>query len=87
MNNTKLRSVFDTEDYGQIELDIKKILSLKAPEITYNKLSNFLGTGHDLVSRYANNTIVRVDLDILARFCYVLKCEPEDIIKYRHPSK
>lgn len=81
-----LRSVYETDDYGQIYLDIDKLIKEKANGTTYNKLSNLMGTDFDLISRYANNKIVRADLDIIARFCYVFNCLPEEIIKYKAPN-
>lgn len=37
---------------------------------------------YDLVNRYYNNKVVRIDLDIIARMCYVLDCDINDLIKY-----
>ena len=36
----------------------------------------------DLINRYYNNSISRVDLDIISRFCYVLNCNISDILEY-----
>ena len=36
-------------------------------------------------SYYINAPITRVDLDVISKFCYVLNCEPEDILEYIPP--
>ena len=41
-----------------------------------------IATNYDLVNRYYNNKVIRIDLDIIARLCYVLNCSVNDIIKY-----
>ena len=42
---------------------------------------------YDLVNRYYNNKVSRVDLDVIARFCYVLGCNVRDILTYSNPKK
>lgn len=34
-----------------------------------------IAVNYDLVNRYYNNLVIRVDIDIIARMCYVLDCE------------
>lgn len=74
-------SVYTLKDYGKAELNLKKILDDK--KISRNKLSNMIATNYDLVNRYYNNKVVRIDLDIIARICFVLDCDVNDIIKYK----
>ena len=42
-----------------------------------------IAINYDLVNRYYNNRVIRVDIDIIARMCYVLDCDITDILKYR----
>lgn len=42
-----------------------------------------IATNYDLVNRYYNNKVIRIDLDIIARMCYALNCEVNDILKYK----
>lgn len=74
-------SVYTLKDYGKAELNLKKILDDK--KISRNKFSNMIATNYDLVNRYYNNKVVRIDLDIIARMCFVLDCDVNDIIKYK----
>ncbi len=41
-----------------------------------------IATNYDLVNRYYNNKVVRINLDIIARMCYVLDCDINGLIKY-----
>lgn len=76
MNET----IYTLKDYGKINIKLKEVISAKG--ISRSKLSNMTAMNYDLVNRYYNNKVTRVDLDVIARFCYVLKCEITDILKY-----
>lgn len=73
--------VYYLKNYGKIEFDIKSIMEKK--HITRNKLASLTGATYNVITRYYNNDISRLDLDVLARICYVLDCEVSDIIKYK----
>ena len=73
-------SIYTLKDYGKIDIDLKHILAVK--KISRSKLANMAALSYDLVNRYYNNKIIRVDLDVIARICYVLDCKVEDILKY-----
>lgn len=86
MKNQRIKSVYSSiDDFGEVYINLDKIL--KERNITYNKLANSIGTDFDLISRYAKNKIVRTDLNILARICYVLDCDIPDLLVYRSPQK
>lgn len=85
MKKPKIKSVYSSiDDFGEIYISLDKIL--KDRNITYNKLANSIGTDFDLISRYAKNKIVRTDLNILARICYVLDCDISDVLVYYPPQ-
>ncbi len=73
-------SVYTLKDYGKATIQLKQIIDMK--KISRNKLYNMIATNYDLVNRYYNNKVVRIDLDIIARMCYVLDCDINDLIKY-----
>ncbi len=86
MRKAKIKSVFSSvDDYGEVYINLDKIL--KEKNITHNRLANSIGTDFDLVSRYSKNKIVRTDLNILARMCYVLDCDISDILVYKPPKQ
>lgn len=72
--------IFILKNYGRIKVNIKEIM--KEKNVTRNKLSVLTGATYNVINRYYNNSISRVDLDVLARICYVLDCDIKDIIEY-----
>ena len=67
-------------DYGRISCNLKDIL--KEKEITIYKLSNISNIKYEIIKRYCDNNIQRIDLDILAKLCYILNCSINEILKY-----
>lgn len=73
-------SVYILKNYGKTTINLKNLLEEK--NMSRNKLCGLIATNYDLVNRYYNNKVTRIDLDIVARICYVLDCEVSDLIKY-----
>ena len=73
--------IFNLKNYGKVEFNIRKIM--KEKNITRNKLAVLTGATYNVINRYYNNDITRLDLDVLARICYVLNCQVSDIIEYK----
>ena len=76
MNNL----VYVLEDFGKIDIKLKDLLEKKG--ISRNKLCNMMGSNYDLITRYYNNRVTRVDLEIIAKICFVLDCNITDILEY-----
>ena len=76
-----MNNIYVFKDYGKVEITLKEILEKRG--ISRNKLSIMLAVSYDLVNRYYKNSVIRVDIDIIARMCYVLNCDITDILKYR----
>ncbi len=74
-------NVYVLKNYGKVEIVLKDILEKK--DISRNKLCTMIAANYDLVNRYYNNKVIRIDLDIIARICYALNCEVNDILKYK----
>lgn len=66
-------SIYILRDYGKVEIMLKDLLDKKG--ISRNKLCNMIGTNYDLINRYYNNKVTRIDLDMLARMAFVLQCD------------
>ena len=51
-------------------------------KITRNALAKRVNTRFEVIDKWYNNQIENIDLDILARICFVLSCDTNDILKY-----
>ena len=80
MSNSK--SVVSMKEYGKIKIQLKEIMDKK--NITRNHLAKALNTRFEVINKWYNNDVEKMDLDILARLCYVLECSPADIITYEN---
>ncbi len=78
MNNL----VYVLKDFGKINIRLKELLNEKG--VSRNKLCNMMGTNYDLITRYYNNTVSRVDLEIIAKICFVLDCNITDVLEYKN---
>lgn len=76
------KSIITIKEYGEINIHLKEIMDRK--NITRNYLARFSNTRFEVINKWYNNEVEKMDLNILARICYVLECSPADIIKYDH---
>ena len=79
-----MESVVTLKDYGEIILDIKTIMDKKG--ITITQMGKRTGVHHRIIKKYYNGLMIRYDKDILAKFCFVLQCNLEDIMIYKRPE-
>ncbi len=68
------------DNYGKVVITLNKILEKR--NIKPYRLSMLTGINCDIIKRYAKGNLYRVDLEILAKICYVLECPLDDIIHY-----
>lgn len=76
----EIDTVLTIKEYGKIKVCLKELLNEK--EITRNYLAKRVDTNFEVIDKWCKGNVERMDLDLLARVCYVLGCEPADIIKY-----
>lgn len=67
-------------EYGKIRINLKNILQEKG--VTRNQLAKLTNTRFEVINKWYDGEVERIDADVLARFCYVLGCEVSDMIKY-----
>ncbi|MDL2238520.1 helix-turn-helix transcriptional regulator [Christensenellaceae bacterium OttesenSCG-928-K19] len=76
--------IYKEIEFGHIEITIRHLMDEAG--ITRNKMSKLTGIKYDVVTRYYNGTeLERVDLTVLSKICYVLKCDIADIMQYKRP--
>ncbi len=78
MSNSK--SVVSINEYGKIDICLKELML--ARNITRNYLAKAANTRFEVINKWYSNEVEKLDLDVLARICYVLDCSPDEIIKY-----
>lgn len=73
------------KEYGKINLKLKEYMDER--KITRNALARRVNTRFEVIDKWYNNRIENIDLDILARICFVLSCDTNDILKYEKPDE
>lgn len=85
MDNLKSIVVsYQTTEYGCVRIKLAEVLDSRG--ITRNHLSKLTGVKYGIIDRYYKaNQIERVDLDFIAKVCFVLGCKVEDLLEYEQP--
>ena len=79
------KSIMTIKDYGRIVYRFADVMDKKG--ITRNKLASLTGVRFEVADRLYKGIVERMDMDILARVCYVLDCQVGDVIQYDKNSK
>ena len=78
-------SVFYLKNYGRVVLKAREIMDQKG--ITRHKLSKATGLAYNSINRYyQGDALSSIDLDILAKICFVLDCDITDVLRYERPD-
>lgn len=70
--------------YGKIKIKLTELIEKNG--ISKNKLSHRAEMQRTQLNHYCNNTITRLDIDVLARLCTVLDCEIGDLLEFIPPE-
>ena len=73
-------AVFAQRDYGKIVFSFGKVMDSK--KINRNQLATRAGIRFEVADRFYKGEIERLDVDVLARICFVLGCEVGDVVSY-----
>lgn len=71
--------------FGSIKLHVDEVIARKG--ISKNKVCQRAEMQHTQLNHFCNNTITRLDIDVLARLCTVLECDISDLLEYIPPEK
>ena len=74
-------TIYTLKDYGKVDIVLKELLIKKG--ISRNKLCTMIAANYNLVNRYYNNRVSRIDIDIIARICYALNVSVNDVLRYK----
>lgn len=72
--------LFTINEYGQIKIMLKEIMEKQ--NISRNALARAVDTRFEVINKWYNGHVEKIDTDVLARICFVLNCTPGDIIHY-----
>lgn len=73
-------SIIETKNYGQISIKLKEIMDRQ--DISRYALAKSINVRFEVIDRWYNGHVEKLDLDILARICYVLGCTVENLLVY-----
>ena len=75
------KEIFTLNDYGYILINIKPYMDAK--NLSRNALARACNTRFEVVNKWYQGSVEKIDADVLARICYILDCTPGDIIQYK----
>lgn len=73
--------VFSMKEYGHIEIHLKELMEERG--VTRNALARATNTRFEVINKWYQGYVEKIDADVLARICYILDCNPGDIILYK----
>lgn len=81
----EVRGITELKDYGVVNITLKNIMDKRGVNIyQMSKLTNLKYS--TIKSYYMNAPLTRIDLDVVAKMCYVLNCNIRDILEYSNNS-
>ena len=78
----ELKPVSSIQDYGKIKIKLKDIMEQKS--LTRYQLSKLTNTRFEVINKWYNGSVERIDSDVLARLCFTLGCRVDEIIEYNN---
>ena len=76
----KIDEGIETKKYKMVRIDIRKIMEER--DVSIYELSRRTGLKYDTIKKYYNQKLYQIDLEVLAKICYVLKCNFFDVVYY-----
>lgn len=73
------------ENKGSIEIHLKELLAESG--LSKNKFCQRAELQRGQLNAYLNNTITRLDVDVLIRMCHTLNCSISDLLEYHKPEE
>lgn len=75
---------YQTSEYGNVRVKLAEVLNSR--NITRNHLRTLTGVKYDVINRYYEaDHVEMVDLNFIAKVCFVLDCKVEDLLEYIAP--
>lgn len=71
-------------EFGIIKLHLRELMEKQ--NLTLNKLSFRAEMQRTQLKHYYDGSIQRLDMAVLSRLCYALKCDLNDLLEYVPPK-
>ena len=71
----------DKDDFSLAESFLKELMEERG--VTRNALARATNTRFEVINKWYQGHVEKIDADVLARICYILDCNPGDIILYK----
>ena len=78
-------SILYKREYGTIRLRLRELMDQRG--INRNQMAKWIDTRFEVVNKWYEGSVEKLDLDILARLCFVLECQAGDLIEYQEPAR
>ena len=62
------REIYTINEYGHIKLNLKEIMDKK--NVSRNALARSINARFEVIDKWYNGQVEKIDLDVLARICY-----------------
>ena len=73
-------TVLTFREYGKISIHLRELLEDR--HMSRNQLARAINSRFEVVDKWYQGELEKIDADILARICFVLQCDVKDIIRY-----
>ena len=73
-------TVLTFREYGKISIHLRELLEER--HMSRNQLARAINSRFEVVDKWYQGELEKIDTDILARICFVLQCDVSGIIQY-----
>lgn len=78
------KQVLEYKNFGIVKVKLNEIMTEK--DITNYQLSNKANVRFQTIKKLREGEeVTRINLDVIAKLCYVLECKVEDLLEYEEP--
>ncbi len=74
------QSVVLIQNYGRVRIKLRQVMDARG--ISRNRLARMVNTRYEVIDKWYQGSLEKIDADILARICFVLHCQVKDILEY-----
>lgn len=75
------KTIKSVRDYGRVEMHLGELMDRM--QINRNALARSTDTRFEVIRKWYDGEVEKMDLDVLARICYILGCSVLDILEYK----